>query len=203
MRDARFLALFRIEGLVRAIEAYWGFLFNDDTRWGADRLKQEVMFGQDGGAPGISVINGLLSVLAGQNKARSPLESLRITSAHSAILLAEKSLTEPLSKAELNELGWLLTKLVALDTKPIKAALLSLQVKGGVKSGESRRAGNSERDAAICRAGERLKSEGRGVRELSGIIADTETGAGLSKKQIRALLRAGNVIPAPRKKKRQ
>lgn len=117
MRDARFLALFRIEGLIRAIEAYWAFIFNDDARWGADRLKQEVMFGQDGGAPGISVLNGLLSVLAGQNKARSPLESLQITSAHSAILLAEKSLTEPLSKAELNELGWLLTKLVALDTK--------------------------------------------------------------------------------------
>lgn len=115
--------------------------------------------------------------------------------------LAEKASVGPLSEAELNALGWHLTTLVALGSDSLKAALLSLQVKGGVKSGESRRAENADRDRAICDAGKRLIAEGRAVRSLAGIISDTAAAEGLSAKQVRTILRVGGVMPALSKKR--
>lgn len=126
---------------------------------------------------------------------------LKRMAARTAHDLAEKACVGPLSEAELNALGWHLTTLVALGSDSLKAALLSLKVKGGVRSGESRRAENADRDKAICDAGRRLIEEGRPVRSLSGIISDTAVAGGLSVKQVRTILRAGGVLPTASKKR--
>ena len=129
---------------------------------------------------------------------RAGIKRMAARTAHD---LAEKASGGPLSEAELNALGWHLTTLVALGSDSLKAALLSLQVKGGVKSGESRRAENADRDRAICDAGKRLIAEGRAVRSLAGIISDTAAAEGLTAKRVRTILRAGGVVPASSKKR--
>ena len=134
---------------------------------------------------------------------RQPLvrAGIKRMAAQAAHDLAKKASSGPLSEAELNALGWHLTTLVALGSDSLKAALLSLQVKGGVKSGESRRAENADRDRAICDAGKRLIAEGRAGRSLAGIISDTAAAEGLSAKQVRTILRVGGVVPASSKKR--
>lgn len=221
MRGDKYLVVERIGGFIFSIESHWnflqgvtpgwpltpGFIFADgamqvlgeDVR--ADNLlRQRLLDDPTHQCPAIRIIDTLWAVANEGYKDESVREHLRIGSAWSAYTTAKKSMTNALTKAELNELGWMLTQLVALDSEPIKKVLLSLHAKGGLKSGESRRAGNSVRDSAICHAGQRLKSEGRTERDLVGIIAETETGAGLSGKRIREILRNGGVIPAaPRK----
>lgn len=128
---------------------------------------------------------------------RAGIKRMAAQAAHD---LSKKASSGPLSEAELNALGWHLTTLVALGSDSLKAALLSLQVKGGVKSGESRRAENADRDRAICSAGKRLIAEGRTVRSLAGIISDTAAAEGLSAKQVRTILRVGGVVPTSSKK---
>lgn len=188
-------APFYLPWLINHLGADWA----DDERFRRELLED----------PGLipSPIAGFVQVLHGLSHELLPDSGDQIMrvgikrmAARAAVELAEKASIGPLSDAELNALGWHMTTLVALGSDSLKAALLSLKVKGGVKSGESRRAENAGRDRAICDAGRRLIEEGRAVRSLAGIISDTAAAGGLSVKQVRTILRAGGVVPASSKK---
>ena len=223
MTDNEYLAVDHIEGLIYSIESHWRFLQGDYPKWpeipafvfvggemrtshehnqGDDLLRRRLLTDPNHLCPAFRVIDTLWAVANEEYRDESPREHLRISSAWTAHALAQKSMKMALSKAELNELGWMLTQLVALDTKPIKAALLSLQVNGGVKSGESRRAENADRDKAICAQGNRLKSEGHAERDIAGIIVSNNQWGLKTTKRVREILRAGGVLqPATKKGK--
>lgn len=222
MTDNEYLAVDHIGGLIYSIESHWRFLQGDSPKWpeipafvfvaeemraphehnqGDNLLRRRLLTDPNHLCPAFRVIDTLWAIANEEYKDESPREHLRISSAWTAHALAQKSMKMALSKAELNELGWMLTQLVALDTKPIKAALLSLQVNGGVKSGESRRADTAERDRDICAYGTHLQSEGHEDHEIVGMAVKTKRWD-LTGKRIREILREGKVLP-PAKKKRK
>lgn len=222
MYGSELLELEHIVGLISSIESHWDFLQGNDPDWSlvpgvmlpagfmntlcenrrkSEELRKKALLDPDFKCPAWQILDALQGVIftpAGSDESFEQLIARGVAS--DAYWLARKSMTEALTEAELNKLGWELTRLVAMGAEPLKTALRSIQVKGGVRSGESRRAENADRDKAICDLGRRLISEDRAMRNLAGIISETGTAEGLSTKQIRTILQAGGVVPAARKK---
>lgn len=88
---------------------------------------------------------------------------------------------------------------VAVSRGAVTADRYARSRKGILKSAEVRKGLHVDRDAAICRKGEELKSRNGTERGVAGRIVGTAIGAGLKEKQIRNILVAGGVLT--RKKK--
>lgn len=178
MEDNELLELEHIGGLILAIESHWEIA--------GDILGLA--------SPASQILDSLFHAAyiepAGFDTIRN---MMRRSAAREAHWLALKACKEPITEAELNKLGWELTRLVALDVKLVKNALREIRTKGGIESGKARRETNSERDAAICNEGRRLLAAGFSERDLAGIIARQATGGGLSQKRIGQILVAGGV----------
>ena len=217
------LELENIQGLVLSIESHWDFLTGNypdwtkvpsvmiapglmkllcESRWRDELLRRKLRLDPAFQCPAWQILDTLQSAISTQVESEDSIKQMIAhSSAWDAYVLAEKSMTEALTKAELNELGWLLTRLVALNVAPIKVTLRSWgQAKGGVKSGEIRRFENVGRDLTICAAGRQLLAAGRPFHSISGIISRRGEGKGLSEKRVRTILRIGGVLPPPEKK---
>ena len=178
MEDNELLELEHIGGLIASIEAHW----------------ECVNGNPDLASPASQVLDSLWqAAYINPTDFSSVRGAMRRSSAANAHWLAMKACKEPLTEAELNLLGWELTRLVALDVKLVKNALREVRAKGGVQSGKARKEANAERDQAICSAGKRLLASGFSHRDLAGVIAGQAAGAGLTTKSIRKILRDGGV----------
>lgn len=217
------LELDNIQGLVLSIEYHWDFLLGNypdwspmpgvllapgfmrrlcENRWKDELLRRKLRLDPAFQCPAWQILDTLQSAMFTRVKSEDPIKQMIAQGvAQDAYQLAKKSMTEALTKAELNELGWLLTRLVAMSVAPIKEALRNWgQAKGGIKSGEMRRVESVDRDLAICAAGRQLLTAGRSFHSLAGIISRRSESEGLSEKRVREILRIGGVLPALKKK---
>lgn len=88
---------------------------------------------------------------------------------------------------------------VGISRGAVKQDRYARSRKGILKSAEVRKGLHADRDAAICRKGEELKSRNGTERGIAGRIVGTATGAGLKEKQIRNILVAGKVLTRTKK----
>lgn len=130
--------------------------------------------------------------------------SFRKHAAWKAWLLARKAIAEPLAEAELNELGWCLTELVARgdDTlrKALRRAARKAGQKGGTNSAATRRASFATAAAETCKVARDLQKQR--ARKPADLVSLLATRLGLSRPTVRAHLRHEGLYPDEKKRKR-
>lgn len=129
--------------------------------------------------------------------------SFRKHSAWAAHKLAVKAVCEPLDDAELNELSWRLTDLVARGDGPLREALSraarSAGQKGGRNSAASRRADFESAVATTCQLAKTLLMErDRTPADLVSVLVKR---LGRTAPTVREHLRAGGLYPEKKKRK--
>ncbi len=182
-----------IDWLIANIEAHWDALCGEcpDEAFRRDWVSRPNLI-----SPAQHIVDALMPACGANEQGSTEYDyetEAKKAAISTALLLAARACRAPLTESDLNRLGWQLTRLVALDIQPLKDGLRAARQAGGVASGESRRAANAARDAAICSEARRLLSAGRNKRELAGIIAIQKLGGGLSKKRINQILVAGGI----------
>ncbi len=130
--------------------------------------------------------------------------SLRKHSAWSAYRLAKKAIAEPLDDAELNELGWRLTELVARGDDTLRRALREAARKagrkGGTHSAATRRSDFVTAAAKTCELARDIQRER--ARKPADLVSVIAARLSLSKPTVRAHLRQGGLYPDEKKRKR-
>nr|WP_152513152.1 hypothetical protein [Pseudomonas sp. P818] len=130
--------------------------------------------------------------------------SFRKSAALSAWILAKKAIAEPLNDAELNELGWRLTELVARGDGTLRRALREAArkagQKGGTHSAATRRADFAAAAAETCRLARDVQKER--ARKPADLVSVLATRLSLSKPTVRAHLRHEGLYPDEKKRKR-
>lgn len=121
-----------------------------------------------------------------------------------ALLFAVQACRQQPDKAELYRFGWELTRLVALDIKPVKEALDKARRAGGTASADAAREQFDADAAATCTAARRIidgrKAEGRDLSHADLVHLLGKQGHG-TPPTIRARLRTQGLYPPARKNK--
>lgn len=106
-----------------------------------------------------------------------------------------------LNRSELNSLGWSLTKILALDSKPIKDVLKIAGKKGGNQTAKQTKKNFNLAADATCKVARALMKEKLlSKSELINLLAE-RAGKSLTKPTIRKHLRTQELYPAEKKRK--